>query len=477
MKPYLGDMAQKNSSVINVFEGINTAVEPQLLPDSAAADMQNIDSGGYPALCTCPPREQVDTQGTSITDGVAYLGKILLKREAPTGSDLEQEQNTEHLAFVAGNSWWYLKDGEWNSLVDMGAYFSDYMDGVFFVDKNILVAGRNGNRAAFCTTGGEFEGIDDKSGFPISNFLVSHANRLYAASRQASYLYGSGLRNPKRWTSATDGVSFEFETPDDECCSGIAAYAERLLFFKPHSIFEIYGTDPLVGYRTTRLSSSIGCVSHKTIKEVGGTLYFLGDGGVYSYGGGSLPKNIGTPVQKYLDNIDEPESACSQSFGDRYWLSIKQKNGGGAVLVFDTRTGMWYKQDSLYIKHFAVVDGELYGATDNAIFKMEGESGEAVEWYWHSKHFSSGRLGNIQNWKRLYLSFEKGDNATLMVHLANDRGEVQEVTGKMFGNIMRVELPPRLCHRAEWIQLRLSGRGECKIRAIERYVRTRGGSY
>ena len=64
-----------------------------------------------------------------------------------------------------------------------------------------------------------------------------------------------------------------------------------------------------------------------------------------------------------------------------------------------------------------------------------------------------------------------------MVHLANDRGEVQEVTGKMFGNIMRVELPPRLCHRAEWIQLRLSGRGECKIRAIERYVRTRGGSY
>jgi len=475
MKPYLSDMAQKQAPVISVFEGLNTAVEPQLIKESTATDMQNIDSRGYPAICSAPPRETVDTAGTNIPGGVRYIGRLLLKKDVPGGSDLEQEQTEEHLAFVAGSSWWYLKDGQWHNLVSMGTYFSDYMDGVFFVDKNILVAGKNTNRAAVCTLEGEFDDISADNGFPQSNFIISHANRLYAASRSASYLRGSGLRNPNKWTSATDSVTFEFETADDECCSGIASYAERLLFFKPHSIFEIYGTDPLVGYQTTRLSGSIGCVSHKTITEVGGTLYFLGDGAVYSYGGGSLPKNVGLPVQKYLDGIKDPESACAACYKNRYWLSIKQ-NEGGVLLVFDTETGMWYKRDNIFIKCFAVVNDMLYGATDTGIYKMEGE-GEPVEWYWHSKHFSSGAPGSIQNWKRLYIRFEKEDGARLGVRLVNNRGEEQDITGRVTGNIMRVELPPRLCHRAEWIQLRLYGEGKCKIHAVERYVRTRGGSW
>lgn len=482
MKPFLKNPGYKTTPVISVFEGINTAVEPLLLPDGAAADMKNIDSRAYPAICPRQPREEVDLSSFNMTGKkIRYIGKILLKNDNQSASDLEAEQNFEYLSFVAGNEWWYLKDSEWKPIIQSGDYFADSMDGVFFVDSNILVSGKTSNRAALFNISGKFSDVQEDRGFPVSNFIISHANRLYAASKHASYLYGSGLRKHTIWQSATNSIAFEFDTPDDETCSGIASYAERLLFFKPHCMYEIYGTDPLTGYSTAKLSGSIGCMSHRSIKEVGGALYFLGDKAVYEYRGGSLPQNIGLPVKKYLDNAVNMQKSAAASFKNRYYLSLEQEGGNGVILIYDTESKMWYKEDDIKVKCFAVVGGELYASfEDNGvdrIIKMEGDSGEKVLWYWHSKYFSSETLHGPQNYKRLYLRFEKDDDAHFDVYVLNDRGEKKKVTGQVCGNIMRIELPTYICHRAMWIQLEIRGEGNCRICALESQRRTRGGSY
>ena len=88
----------------------------------------------------------------------------------------------------------------------------------------------------------------------------------------------------------------------DDVITGMVLFSDSIIVFKRRSMWQITsladGT-PLI----TPLSSGIGCVGPRAMAVVYGTLYFVGDDGIYSYDG-SAPKPISDTLRRAWDQFD-----------------------------------------------------------------------------------------------------------------------------------------------------------------------------
>ena len=111
------------------------------------------------------------------------------------------------------------------------------------------------------------------------------------------------------------------------------------------------------------VSDSIGCVSQRSICKIKEQLIWLSDGAVYTYNTSSAPTDISLPVKpRYIDNADNVSLGAGTD-GERYYLSLPQKNSKHVILVYDTRIGVWNVEDDTDIIEFTNVNNELYGVT------------------------------------------------------------------------------------------------------------------
>ncbi len=486
VKPYWAGLSGKQKHVITNFAGLNTETAAIMINDSEAADMKNIDAEG-PSLAVRKAREFfLETKSIAPSSAPIALGSVLLKNE-------NSEKYEEFLSVIANHYWYYYDPIEGWVKISTGTHFfydEGMPDMTFFVDRTIA-CGDAMHKAYYFDVNKKTSivtsELDSEKQIPWCSFLVSHANRLYAARSGKNYLYAGGLLSPELWQSLTDGASFEFETPDSEGCSGIASFADRIIFFKPHHMYEIFGTDPLIGYQTSKIGDSIGCVSYRSIKEVSSCLLWLGDNAVYIYSGGSNPKNIGKPIQKYLDNIVSPEKACAGVLGHRYYLSLPQKEGR-ILLVYNLDTNEWYCEDSFNVSAFHSFKDELYALSEDGIYKMVSDEKEDIEWFWLSKCFSSDSPSVPHDTQRLYLTVEKPESTELSVTVFNNTGQKDEASLSVFSDdgsgsdderftVYRIDIPFSVSYSADWLQFKISGKGKCKIYALERVIRKRKGSW
>lgn len=459
-KPYLNDLRYKEKPVISAFEGINTGLSPLLIGSTQAESMKNIDTRAYPTLKTREKRANF----SSVSGTVHHMGTVA----------------GIYLSVAVGGKWKYY-DGVWKDI-----YTVEETDGdsVVFRGKTIYVNGS--------TSGGYFFENGTKKRLdkmPVSHYITTNANRLYAANKDKSYLYVSeyGDVGVNQWDTGEGSGVFEISTPDGETCSGLMTYSGRVMFFKPHSIHELYGTGPM-NYQMIQLSGDIGCVSHRSVTEINGKLYWLSDGTVRAYNGGTLPVDISMPVKRYMDNTGDVSKACAGTDGERYYLSLPQKEGH-ILLTYDTRTDVWCVEDNINIVQFTRLNNKLYGITNDGLIKtMTGGNLENIDWHWYSKWFSSGQPSMKQNWHRIYVTVEilspvlEGSNFGVVV--INNKGQSTE---KAFGNIkivdkpvtevVQIDLPNTFTFNADWLQVQLSGTGGCKVHNIEMQARTKGGSY
>ncbi len=485
-KPYWNTLSGKQKEVITDFEGLNTEIAAFSIGNSQAADMKNIDAQG-PYLSVRKARELAfETESISPSSDPIALGTVLLKKE--------NSENYDEFLSVISNHYWYYYDPDtgWTKISTGTHFFSDegMPDMTFFVDRTIT-CGDAMHKAYYFDVNKKTSivtvNLDSDRQIPWCSYIVSHANRLYAARSGKNYLYAGGLRNAELWQSLTDGASFEFETSDSEGCSGIASFADRIIFFKPHHMYEIFGTDPLIGYQTSKIGDSIGCFAYRSIKEVASHLIWLGDNAVYIYGGGANPKNIGKPIQKYLDNISSAQKACAGVLGHKYYLSLPQKDGH-VLLVYNFDTNQWYCEDSLPITAFCTFKEELYSLAGKNIYKMASDVQEEIEWFWLSKCFSSNIPSVSHDTQRLYLTVEKPQSSDLSVTVFNNTGQESQASLSVFSEkgsssdkekitVYRIDIPFSISYCADWLQFKISGKGKCKIHALERLIRKRKGSW
>lgn len=119
---------------------------------------------------------------------------------------------------------------------------------------------------------------------PTSRFIAFHRGRGYYAPEESHFVYYSDSGFPEQMSS---GLQFIEIGSANEPISGMVAFADSLVVFKPTSMWQI--TTLADGTPVpTALHMSIGSIAPRASVPVYDTLVFVGQDGVYSFDGGSI---------------------------------------------------------------------------------------------------------------------------------------------------------------------------------------------
>lgn len=154
--------------------------------------------------------------------------------------------------------------------------------------------------------------------------------RTVYASKQGEYGISPLLPDE---SDATDGYRFEFA----DTISGLKTHGATMAVFTAGKGYLIFGDKPSL-YAITEFSPTVGCISHRSIKSLGGqVLIWLSDLGVYTFNGSSVDR-ISDKIRDTLAAI--PTSglvrAEAEVWDDRYYLFLP-----ALTLVYDFRFGQW----------------------------------------------------------------------------------------------------------------------------------------
>ncbi len=437
--------------------GLHTGLPPEEVPAGMAPRMQNLHSRKYPHLAPRPPRDPA--AAPALPEGeVRYFGVIF-------GTTL---------AAVVGKNLYTLIGGSWRSA---GTLFSAARGKVYSADFM--------NWAVFAD-GTECKKYDGESitavgadGTPENaKFLATHAWHLFTASDADKYLRYSALENIEDWSAPGDAGQELVETTREAYAGGLVAYGGHILYFKRNAMFELYGTDP-VNFSLLCMSRDIGCISQGSIVEIGGTLYFTGVDGVYRYGGGVIPKKISFPIQMYIDSMDitRAENIAAGTDGERYYLALPQTGGRTVNLVFDTRIGEWFAEDTVPLVAFATFNRRLYAAGEDGTVYAFGSGEEKVQWYRISGPYTFENSLH-QNWHRIFVRAEVADGARFTIGLSpwTDGEDFRTVATITKSGQTAIEIPPYL-QDAPQMRIKLAGEGDVTVSALEFELRARKRSY
>ena len=306
---------------------------------------------------------------------------------------------------------------------------------------------------------------------PALEHICVNENRLWGSVGGA--IYASKLGDPANF-HVFDGLSTDSWASDSVDAGDFTACVSYLgypVFFKEDSIYKVYGDRP-ANFQWTpsaRLGVLRGC--EKSLSVAGETLYYLSRAGVAAYTGG-----IPSVISAALGQEKHFTGAVAGSDGLRYVVSLYD-GAAWALYVYDTRHGVWHREDAVEALDFAFYDGGLHVLTaDGALLRLDGAAGtpeDAVAWeavFADRTDGSSNRKGVLR--LQIRAELESGSSLTVSVKYDNET-EYQELT-TLTAQEKRSCAIPLSVRRCDHYSLKLSGTGECKVYslAVTRY----GGS-
>jgi len=158
---------------------------------------------------------------------------------------------------------------------------------------------------------------------PIVKYLAVHQNTLCLAGdpKNPSTVTFADIDFPEGFDALRR--SFDCVTDQNEPIRGIGSANEIFAVFKTSfsrgSIFIVSGVIQLGQYRVDLLTKNLGCVSHQSIKEIEGYLYFLSERGVYRFTSGQLPEEVSGSIRPIFS---QPILNTQRSFVFRRSISV-----------------------------------------------------------------------------------------------------------------------------------------------------------
>lgn len=315
---------------------------------------------------------------------------------------------------------------------------------------------------------------------PDLDYICVNENRLWGC--KGDTIYASALGDPFNF-NVFDGLStdsWQSDTTDAGDFTACYSFQGYPLFFKEDSVFKVQGDNArnFAWTRTDRLGVKAGC--DHSLAVAGETLFYLSRVGVCAYQGG-MPRVISDPLGANTKWSD----AVGGSDGIRYYVSMTNEDDGYSLFAFDTRYGIWHREDVSVAVSFAFWDGGLHMLTeDGTIWRLDGAEGSLEdEISWEVKFADSVRYfetsdANSQNKKglsRLMLRCELAEGATVTVSVSYDKGSWHEAAtirgadgtpwssggSKMFSYNV-----PLILRRCDSYRIKLTGTGESVIYSL-----------
>lgn len=309
---------------------------------------------------------------------------------------------------------------------------------------------------------------------PDMEYITECNNRLWGCSKDGHEIYCCKLGDVKNWNcfrgSSTD--SWAATVGSDGKFTGAITYLGYPMFFKEDGLIKI--SVSAVGGHQTKETKCRGVQrgSHRSLAILNEVLYYKSSTGVCSYNG-SLPYSISDEFGevRYYD-------AVAGAIGDKYYISMKDVNGEYTMFAYDSRNGVWCKEDNTKVFSFCRYKDELYyvDANDNTMKSIGGtslfdskESEKNIDWY-----VESGAIGYSSPDNKyvgritLRITLEFGTNVDFFLQY-DSMGE-WEHKFNMSGKGTRTFSVPIIPKRCDHFRYKITGKGGCKIHSVSKTI-------
>jgi hypothetical protein len=186
---------------------------------------------------------------------------------------------------------------------------------------------------------------------------------------------------------------------------------------------------------------------------------------------GSLPYSISDDLGdvRYYD-------AVAGAIGDSYYISMRNAKNEYNLFVFDSKNGIWCKEDHTEALAFCRHSDELYfiDANDKTMKSVGGtllygvpEEGAEGRFDWYAE---SGPIGYSSPDNKyiarinIRLTLELGTNVDF--YLQYDSSEEWEHIFNMSGKGTRTYSVPIIPKRCDHFRYKITGKGDCKIHSV-----------
>lgn len=339
---------------------------------------------------------------------------------------------------------------------------------------------------------------------PEFDFVTEYNGRVWACrygdqdGEEVNEIYGSraGRFNQFFYFGSEDGqatntASVVFSVGVPGAFTGAAAYQDTVIFFKENRMIRVYGSESS-GYALSEVvcpgvqagSDAASCV-------VGGALYYKARTGVYRYDG-SAPVCVSEPLGQGT------VTDCRAAAYRRRYVMAGRKGSEYRLFVFDTDTGLWYEEslerrvdgilsvgDALVLTDLwtqqeggedgveDVRHGTVYGVGSEdeletlPLWMTPPVDAEEVEWF-----AETGIIGletpEHKRLKKLLLRLALEPGSELELYARWDSIGEWEMLYAFSGGSLRTFDVPVIMRRCDHLQLRMQGRGGCRVYSMSR---------
>lgn len=344
------------------FRGINTMV---------AKDGQIVTRRGSTAL---------GAAGGAFVQGLAYLDTGSTERLLRVSNGV-CEQHTG----VIGTSW-----------SAAGGFSPDATAQMEIIQALGKLYLHNGVDAARSWDGTSFASLGTgTSDCPIGKYAVWFQNRMFVAGRAQApdTVYFCDILDPSNGHWDHVAKSFAVSAGDGDEIRGIAGWTNTTLAIFKRSSLWLANVDPTLSLGAQiplkLIHATIGCLSHRTIKQVGTDLWFLADDGVRSIRRvlQGEEQEVSVPISRPVNDVFErmnraaAHTACAAVVNGRYLIAIPVDGATqpNYVLAFNTETQQW--------------EGEWTGLTPTIFCRSYMGGLERLQW-----GQANGKVLQWRNW-------------------------------------------------------------------------------
>lgn len=298
-----------------------------------------------------------------------------------------------------------------------------------------------------------------KKAIPDMDHICVHNNRLWGTASSGEYIYASkmgdctdfnsfaGLSTDSWYSYIATGGSF----------TGICSYRTAVVAFKRNYIHHVYGDAP-VNFSIPKQTFG-GCADGRSICEIGGVLYYLGQQGFCAYSGGE-PYSISPQLNlKY-------SSCAAETDGVHYYASAFTEEGNCDVFVYNPEKDIWVREDSTPFIDFCSFNGDVYGIADGKMWLLGCGGNENFTWSAVSKRFTYDTV-NHKGLSCMWIRADMDSGADLSVYISADGDEfIQcgEVKGGSGFSVYRIPIRFKKCNS---FRIKIVGHGRAVIHDME----------
>lgn len=313
---------------------------------------------------------------------------------------------------------------------------------------------------------------------PDMAFVTECGNRLWGCSADGHELYCCKLGDVKNW-NCFQGISTDSwaaTVGSDGAFTGAITYLGYPTFFKEDSFIKI--AISTTGAHQTKETACRGVQagSGGSLAIVNETLFYKSAGCICAYNG-SLPVSVSDDLGE-----DRYSEAVAGAVGDRYYISMRGSDGKYDMFVFDSKTGIWCREDETRALCFARYKDDLYyiDGGDGCIKSVGGTApfsggGTEDEVLWSVE---SGAIGYTSPDNKyvgrinLRITLEAGTSVDFFVQY--DSSGEWEQKFNMSGVGTRTYSVPFIPRRCDHFRYRISGKGDCKIHSVTKTIEEGG---